>query len=113
MDARHDTWDGYDEDYQPAGDDHELEYWEEWEDENDEYEHQYSPVQGNWDPADFDDDDNVGGFRKSTRKLHSIKTSYENNSKEKKKRQQKIRKEAKAREKQRQKYYHYNDDDEE
>ena len=115
MDVKYDTWDNYDEDGYPVGDDHELEYWEDWEEENDEYKHQFSAVQGNWDPNDFDDDENIGGFRKSAKRLHYIKATYENNSKQIKKQQQKIRSEAKAKEKQRQKYYHYkdnNDDDE-
>lgn len=43
----YDSWDEYDEDYYPAGDDHELEYEEEYEDEDDGYEHQYAAVQGN------------------------------------------------------------------
>ena len=110
--VKYDSWDNYDEDGYPAGEDHEVEYWEDWEEEDDPYEHQYSPVQGNWDPEDFDDDDNVGGFRKTSHKIHSVKMVYENNS-IKKKQQQKIRKEAKAREKQRQKYYHYQNNDEE
>ena len=42
-----DSWDYYDEDGYPAGDDYELEYWEPYEEEDDEYEHQYAAVQGN------------------------------------------------------------------
>ena len=108
-----DSWDRYDEDGYPAGDDKELEYWEEWEEEDDPWEYQYAPVQGNWDPSEFEDDEySFNGFRKAARSLHSMKTMKENYNREKKKQQRKIRSQAKAREKQRQKYYHYNNDKE-
>lgn len=42
-----DSWDRHDEDGYPAGDNRELEYWEEWEEEDDPWEYQYAPVQGN------------------------------------------------------------------
>lgn len=43
----YDSWDNYDEDYYPAGDDYELEYEEDFEEDDEGYEHQYAPVQGN------------------------------------------------------------------
>lgn len=103
-----DSWDMYDdEDYYPAGDDHELEYWEPYEEEDDDYEHQYSAVQGNWDPREYDED--TYGITKINRKVKSVKTVYEKTQREKKKQQKKIRAEIQAREKQRQKYYSYGD----
>lgn len=42
-----DAWDNYDEDGYPAGADAELEYYEDYEDLDEEYDYLYAPVQGN------------------------------------------------------------------
>lgn len=113
MNERYDSWDNYDEDGYPVGDEEALEYVEEWEDEDDEYLHQYAPVQGRW---DFDDLDNADNFQKigrqRVRKVQSIKTYDAIRAKERQNQKKKIRSEVKAREKQRQKYYHYGEENE-
>lgn len=107
----YDSWDNYDEDYYPAGDDHELEYEEEYEDEDEEYEHQYAAVQGNWDPREYDDP--MYGTKKVVKKVRSVKTVELAKEKARKHWEKKRRQQSQEREKQRQAYYHYsnNDDD--
>lgn len=107
----YDSWDNYDEDYYPAGDDHELEYWEDYEEDNEEDEHQYSPVQGNWDPDEYDD--LLYENKKVVRKIRSVKSTELAKEKERKHWEKKRRAQSKAREKQRQAYYHYGNEDEE
>lgn len=109
-----DSWDYYDEDSYPAGDDHELEYWDNYEDEDDEYEHQYSVVQGNWDPDELEDyayDSAYQGVKK-IRKIRSVQSVEVAKAKERKHWEKKRRQQSQAKEKQRQKYYHYGDQDE-
>lgn len=113
MDVKYDSWDNYDEDNYPVGDDHEVEYVEEWEDEDDLYEHQYSPIQGNWDLKDLDEADSFQKIgRQRVRKVQSVKTYDAIRARERQNQKKKIRSEVKAREKQRQKYYHYGNDNE-
>ncbi len=110
MEKYNDSWDNV-EDVYPAGDENELEYIEDTEDEDEEYKHIYYPVQGNWDPRDFEEEGYTSVRQGRRMKIHSVKVYDEVREKERKKNQKKIRKEAKAREKQRQKYYHYEDNE--
>ena len=105
-----DSWDENDEDYYPAGDDHELEYVGE-DEEDEEIPHSYSSVQGNWDPEDYEDEYGYGGIQRITKKVRSVTSVYDNQQKQRKKQKNKIRSEIKEREKQRQKYYHYGEDE--
>ena len=106
-----DTWDNNDEDFIPASNDYEAEYVEDIEEEDEQYKHMYSPIQGSWYIDEYEDE---GYQRKNRRmKIHSVKSYDEARDKERKKNQKKIRKEAQAREKQRQKYYHYDDGEDE
>lgn len=109
----YDSWDNYDEDAYPAGDDRELEYEEDWEDEEEEYDHQYSAIQGNWNFEDLENEDSFQKIgRQRVRKVQSVKTYDAIRKRERQNQQKKIRNEAKAREKQRQKYYHYGEENE-
>lgn len=102
-----DSWDENDEDYVPASNNYETEYVEDTEEEDENFEHMYSPIQGSWYLDEYEDE---GYQRKNRRmKIHSVKSYDEARDRERKKNQKKIRKEAKAREKQRQSYYHYKD----
>lgn len=102
----------WDEDYHLTRGEYEEEYFEDVEEEDDEYEHMYSPVQGNWYIDEYEDE--AYGQKKGRRlRIHSVKSYDEAREKERKKNKKKIRSEAKARERQRQKYYHYGDNDEE
>lgn len=106
------TWDENDEDYYPVDGDYESEYIEDVEDEDEEYEHMYSPVQGNWYIDEYEDE--AYGQRKGRRmRIHSVKAYDEAKTKERKKNQKRWKAEAKKREKQRQRYYHYDEDEEE
>ena len=97
----------WDEDGYPEREGHLEEYVEDWEDEDEEWEHQYSPVQGNWDPRDFEDEDN---FQRINRRSRAVKMNEEARIRNKKKEKARRQKQAKAEEKQRKKYYHYDND---
>jgi len=103
-------YDGWNEDSYPSRGEIEEEYTQDWEDEENEYPHMYSAIQGNW---DFDDLDNADNFQKigrqRVRKVQSVKTYDAIRARERQKQKKKIRSEVRAREKQRQKYYHYED----
>ena len=105
-----DGWDYYDEDNYPAGDDHEVEYDEDIEEEDDEYYHGYAPVQGSWYLDEYEDE---GYEQKRGRrmKIHSVKAYSEIKQRERQAVQRKRKSEAKTREKQRQAYYHYDDEE--
>jgi len=105
------TWDN-DEDYYPANGEYEAEYVEDVEDEDEAYEHMYSPIQGSWYLDEYEDE--AYGQRKNRRmRIRSVKAYDEAKTKERKKNQKRWKAEAKAREKERKKYYHYDDVEEE
>lgn len=107
-----DSWDFYDEDDYPAGDDHEAEYDETIEDEDEEYYYGYAPIQGNWYLDEYEDE---GYEQKRGRRMriHSVKAYSETKQRERQAVKHKRKVEAKARERQRQNYYHYNEEDDE
>ena len=104
----HERWD--EDAYQETGIE-EAEYVQDYEEEDEEYYHGYSPVQGSWYMDEYEDE--AYGQRKTRRmKIHSVKSYDEQRDRERKRNQRKIRSEAKAKEKKRQAYYHYTDDNE-
>ena len=91
-----------------------IEYWEDYEEEDENYPHQYSAIQGNWDFEDLDSGDNFQKIgRQRVRKVQSVKTYDAIRAKERQNQKKKIRSEVKKREKQRQKYYHYGENEDE
>ena len=102
----------WDEDNYPLYEEYEAEYVEDVEDEEEPYEHIYSPVQGNWYIDEYEDE--AYGQRKGRRmRIHSVKAYDEAKTKERTKNKKRWKAEAKQREKQRQKYYHYDENEEE
>lgn len=102
----------WDEDGFPSRGYMDEEYVEDYEEDDDPYNHAYSAIQGNWNLEDYDDADSFERIGRHT-KIRSVRAYTDNQIRAKKNAKIKRRSEAQAREEQRQKYYHYGNDDSE